>query len=114
MMITQVRRIGLFRRLDMILGLADEEEKRSNFRTPRLQLPNVVFCFSEKFQIPGFIGNPPSGIHQKISYKTGGEMLTPRHKFSFSIPLLLNVILEFRSVVSPGFPVASDFQFLTP
>ncbi len=27
MMISQVRRIGLFRRLDMILELADEEEK---------------------------------------------------------------------------------------
>jgi hypothetical protein len=55
-MISQVRRIGLFRPLDMILELADEEEKRSNFRTPRLQLPDVVFCFFEKFQIPGFIG----------------------------------------------------------
>ena len=36
----------------MILKLADEEEKRSNFRTPsRLTLPNVVFCFSEKSQM---------------------------------------------------------------
>ena len=34
-MISQVRRIGLFRRLDMILELADEEEKRGENKKKR-------------------------------------------------------------------------------
>jgi len=46
----------------MILKLANEEEKRSNFRTPRLQLQNVVFCFFEKFQIPGIVAFDETAI----------------------------------------------------
>ncbi len=45
----------------MILKLEDEEEKRSNFRTDGLQLQNVVFCFSEKFQIQGLYSYVASG-----------------------------------------------------
>jgi hypothetical protein len=54
MMITQVIRIGFFQPFDMILKLANEDQKRgenqrkSNFRTSsRLRLRNVLFCFSE-------------------------------------------------------------------
>jgi len=55
MMITQVIRIGFFRRLDVILKLTDEEQKRGENQkkapfqtTNRRRLQNVVITFFEK------------------------------------------------------------------
>ena len=90
-MISQVIRIGLFQPLDMILNLADEEQKRgknqkkSNFRTPiRLQLPDVVFCLSGV--------TPNSGLYRKTSLSESLHLLamidsvypsTNAHYFAF-------------------------------
>ena len=92
-MISQVIRIGFFQPFDMILKFGDEDQKRgknqkkSNFRTPnRLQLPDVVFCFSGVTPNSRFIGNLESEDSPKfqeisiiflgfsgtkLSYKTG-------------------------------------------
>ena len=89
-MISEVIRIGLFGPLDIILKLEDEEEKRQNFRTTRLQLQNVVYCFAEKFQIPGLYSKSSvSGPLYFPTVITAVNTFTKVHFFVFGLFFLI-------------------------